>query len=134
MEISLQVARKPTEGHPTSPEDIFMTCAFTMVALDPQTKRPVKIAALEVSTPAERALFTKGEENYKNKKALKSAHILQKAPDAEESAQIHKMWTDSLAYADSSNPKHKPANLQEMHKTTIHSAQIMQPQYRNRHK
>lgn len=134
MEITLQIAKAPAEGDKkVSPEHVFMTCAFTMVALDPHTKRPVNIAPLEVTTPMEKALFAKGAENYKNKKAMKSAHILQKAPDAEESVEIHKMWTDSLAYADSKNPKHQPKNVQNMSRTTIHSTQIMQPQYRNRH-
>lgn len=104
-----------------------------MVSLNPVTKRPVNIAPLEVDTPAEKALFAKGEENYRNKKALKSVNIMQKPPDAEESALIHKMWTDSLAYADRLNPTTQPSNIVTMSKTTIHSTQIMQPQYRNRH-
>jgi len=133
MEVTLQIAKAPVGNEKTLPEHVFMTCAFTMVALDPVTKRPVNIAPLEVTTPAEKALFAKGEENHKRKKTMKSAHILQKAPDAEESVEIHKMWTDSLAYADSKNPKHQPRNVQNMSKTTIHSTQIMQPQYRNRH-
>ncbi|KAJ9603329.1 hypothetical protein H2200_012107 [Cladophialophora chaetospira] len=133
MEVTLQIAKAPTPGHKVAPGDIFMTCAFTMVALDPQTKKPVNIAPLEVSTPAEKALFAKGQENYKNKKTIKSLDIMAKSPDAEESAEIHKMWTDSLAFADSRNPRQQPANVQSMSKTTIHSTQIMQPQNRNRH-
>jgi acyl-coenzyme A thioesterase 9 len=104
-----------------------------MVSLDPATKKPTNIAPLALSTPAERALYARGEENYKTKKAMKSSHILQKAPDATESALIHKMWTDSLAYADFSNPANQPTNMISVSKTTIHSTQIMQPQYRNRH-
>jgi len=64
---------------------------------------------------------------------MKSSDILTKPPNAEESVQIHKMWTDSLAYADSKNPKHQPSNVVSMSKTQIHSTQIMQPQMRNRH-
>ena len=133
MEVTLQIAKAPTPGHKVAPEDIFMTCAFTMVALDPQNKRPVNIAPLEINTSAEKALFAKGEQNYKNKKTLKSMDIMAKSPDEEESAEIHKMWTDSLAFADSRNPRQQPANVQSMSKTTIHSTQIMQPQNRNRH-
>ena len=110
-----------------------MTCAFTMVALDPSTKKPVNIAPLKLDTPAEKALYARGEENYKSKKTMKSSHILQKAPDAEESALLHKMWIDSLAYADTSNPVTQPIDVVSMSKTTVHSTQIMQPQYRNRH-
>ncbi|EXJ80918.1 hypothetical protein A1O3_07206 [Capronia epimyces CBS 606.96] len=133
MEVTLQIAKASQEGQPVAPEDVFMTCAFTMVALDPKTKKPVNIAPLEVTTPAEKALFAQGEENYRKKKMMKSSHILAKAPDAEESALIHKMWTDSMAYRDSQNPKHQPPNVQAMSKSTIHSTQIMQPQNRNRH-
>ncbi|KIW27525.1 uncharacterized protein PV07_07256 [Cladophialophora immunda] len=133
MEVTLQIAKAPAPGRQVAPEDVFMTCAFTMVALDPRTKRPVNIAPLEVNTPAEKALFAKGEENYRNKKTMRSAHILTKPPDADESALIHKMWTDSLAYADSKNPKKQPSNVLAMSRTTIHSTQIMMPQYRNRH-
>lgn len=133
MEVTLQIAKAPTPGRKVEPEDVFMTCAFTMVALDPETKKPVNIAPLEVTTPNEKALFAKGEENYHRKKMMKHSHILSKPPDAEESVLIHKMWTDSLAYADSNNPKHQPANVQAMSKTTVYSTQIMQPQNRNRH-
>jgi acyl-coenzyme A thioesterase 9 len=141
MEITLQIAKAPnsaTDGQShipeaVRPEDIFMTCAFTMVSLDPVTKKSVNIPPLALSTAAERALYAKGEENHKAKKSLKEANIMQKAPDAEESALIHKMWTDSVAYADSKNPTTQPSNMTPMSKSTLHSAQIMQPQYRNRH-
>lgn len=93
----------------------------------------MNIAPLTLSSPAERALYARGEENYKSKKALKSSNIMQKAPDAEESSLIHKMWTDGLAYADAKNPAKQPANSVAMSKTVIHSTQIMQPQNRNRH-
>ena len=141
MEITLMISKVPnaaTDGEQHNPEairpeDVFMTCAFTMVSLDPVTKKPVNIAPLILSTPAERALYAKGEKNYKAKKSLKQSNIMQKAPDAEESALIHKMWTDSLAYGDANNPTNKPTNMTAMSKSTLHSAQIMQPQYRNRH-
>lgn len=133
MEITLQVAKAPQEGNQVAPSDIFMTCAFTMVALDPVTKKPINIAPLELESQADRALFSKGEENYKNKKALKSMHITSKPPDLEESAEIHRMWTDSLAYADSANETTQPHNVISMAKSLIHSTSISQPQYRNRH-
>jgi acyl-coenzyme A thioesterase 9 len=141
MEITLQIAKAPkasgrTETHlpgDVRPEDVFITCAFTMVSLDPVTKKPVNIAPLVLSSPVERALYAKGEVNHKAKKALKELNIMQKAPNAEESALLHKMWTDSVAYADAKNPTKKPSNMTFMSKSTLHSAQIMQPQYRNRH-
>ena len=133
MEISLQISQAPEPNQPLKAEDVFMTCAFTMVSLDPATKEPTKIPPLELETPAERALFAKGEENYKAKRALKESNIMQSPPDASESALIHNMWTERLAYADSSNPTQMPPGVYPMLKTTIHSTQIMQPQYRNRH-
>ena len=141
MEITLQIAKVTNSATDSDqyipeavrPEDVFMTCAFTMVSLDPATKKPVNIAPLALSTAAERALYAKGEENHKAKKALKQSNIMQKAPDAEESALIHNMWTDSLAFADANNPTNKPTNVTPMSKSIIHSTQIMQPQYRNRH-
>lgn len=133
MEVTLQIAKAPDNGEQIKPENVLMTCAMTMVSLDPMTKKPLNIAPLALSTPAERALYARGEENYKFKKALKSSNILQKAPDADESALIHRMWTQGLAYADSKNPSKQPANSVAMSKTVIHSTQIMQPQNRNRH-
>lgn len=134
MEITLYIAKAPEKpGQNVKPEDVFMTCAFTMVSLDPVTKKPVNIAPLSISTPAERALYSRGEENYKRKKALRLENIMQKPPDAEESKLIHKMWTDSLAYADQKNSAQQPANMTPMSRTTIHSTQIMQPLNRNRH-
>lgn len=133
MEVTLQVAKAPENGRAVAAEDIFMTCAFTMVSLDPITKRPVNIAPLKLETQADRALFAQGERNYKNKKSLRSSHILSKPPDANESADIHKMWTNSLAYADAKNPARQPVNTISMAKSVIHSTSISQPQYRNRH-
>ena len=39
MEISLQVAKVPAKGQEIKPEDVLITCAFTMVSLDPVTKK-----------------------------------------------------------------------------------------------
>lgn len=39
MEVSLQVAKAPAEGEVVRAEDVLITCAFTMVALDPKTKK-----------------------------------------------------------------------------------------------
>lgn len=38
MEISLQVTKARPEGQAAKPEDVLITCAFTMVSLDPATK------------------------------------------------------------------------------------------------
>lgn len=39
MEISLQVAKAPGEGEKVKPENVLLTCTFTMVSLDPATKK-----------------------------------------------------------------------------------------------
>lgn len=41
MKISLQVAKAPEDGHDVRKEDVLLTCAFTMVSLDPSTKKSV---------------------------------------------------------------------------------------------
>lgn len=39
MEVSLQVSKVPAEGQKPNPDDVLITCAFTMVSLDPATKK-----------------------------------------------------------------------------------------------
>lgn len=41
MEVSAQVAKARPEGQAAQPEDVLITCAFTMVSLDPVTKKYV---------------------------------------------------------------------------------------------
>lgn len=41
MEISLQVAKVPPQGQAKKADDVLITCAFTMVSLDPATKKYV---------------------------------------------------------------------------------------------
>ena len=41
MEIRLQVAKAPQEGQKVKPEDVLLTCHFTMVSLDRNTKKSV---------------------------------------------------------------------------------------------
>ncbi|KAL9090031.1 MAG: hypothetical protein Q9159_002199 [Coniocarpon cinnabarinum] len=41
MEITCSVAKSPAEGQRPKPEDVFVTIQFTMVSLDPQTKKQV---------------------------------------------------------------------------------------------
>lgn len=46
MEISVQVSKARPEGDPAQPEDVLITCAFTMVSLDPVSKKYVLCAVL----------------------------------------------------------------------------------------
>lgn len=104
MEISLQVAKVPPQGQSVKPDDVLITCAFTMVSLDPVTKKPVNVAPLVLETEEEKGLFTKGEENYKAKKALRTRSLLEKAPDDEESNLIHSMWKQEVSYRGTPSP------------------------------
>ncbi|GLI77640.1 hypothetical protein PoHVEF18_005931 [Penicillium ochrochloron] len=133
MEVSVQVAKARPEGQPAKPEDVLITCAFTMVSLDPKTKKPVPVAPLIVETEEEKALFKKGEENYMAKKALRKRSLLERAPDDEESDLIHSMWTKEMSYINPQVPAIRPANQISMSDTVLKSAMIMQPQDRNRH-
>jgi len=43
MEISLQVAKASAKNQVVKKEDVLLTCAFTMVSLDPSTKKSVQL-------------------------------------------------------------------------------------------
>ncbi|THC89337.1 hypothetical protein EYZ11_011220 [Aspergillus tanneri] len=133
MEVSLQVAKVPAPGQQAKPEDVLITCAFTMVSLDPTTKKPVSVAPLLVESEEEHLLFKKGEENYQAKKALRKRSLLEKAPGDEESNLIHSMWTKEMSYLNPESPAQRPSNMIFMSESVLKSAMIMQPQDRNRH-
>ncbi|MCJ1352057.1 MAG: hypothetical protein MMC33_002041 [Icmadophila ericetorum] len=133
MEISIQVAKASKEGVEVNNKDVLLTCAFTMVSLDPVTKKPVAIPGLRTETPEERKLFEKGEKNSQEKKALSKSSLLKQTPNDEESDLIHAMWLKHLDYLDNTVSVRKPDEVIYMDQTKIHSTQIMQPQYRNRH-
>ncbi|KAL6714884.1 hypothetical protein ACLMJK_007144 [Lecanora helva] len=133
MEISLQVAKAPEAGTKAKKEDVLMTCAFTMVSLDPSTKKPVAVSPVQLETEEDKRLFALGEKNSNEKKALAKKALRKQPPNNEESDLIHAMWLKQLAYHDPNNTLRKPENVVFMEKTRIHSTQIMQPQNRNRH-
>lgn len=60
--------------------------------------RPVPVAPLVLETEEERALFQKGENNYKAKKELRKESLLERTPNDEESDLIHAMWTSEMSY------------------------------------
>jgi len=39
MEVTCKVAKAPAKGQKSSADDILMSCQFTMVAMDPQTRK-----------------------------------------------------------------------------------------------
>ena len=98
MEISLQVARVPDNGSEVLKEDVLMTCAFTMVSLDPSTKKPINIPSLQINTEGERRLYKLGENNYNAKKELSKTTLRKQTPNDQESDLIHAMWLKQLEY------------------------------------
>ena len=133
MEISLQVAKAPKEGEKVKPEDVMITCQCTMVSLDPRTKKPVNISPVRTDTEEEKRMFSEGEKNSRRRKELAQRSLLKQTPDDEESDLIHAMWHRQLQYHDPNDTLRKPDNVQFMDATRLNTAQIMQPQYRNRH-
>lgn len=98
MEISLQVAKAPEKGAKAHKEDVLMTCAFTMVSLDPSTKKPVAISPIKLETEEEKRLFALGQKNSTGKKALVKRTLRKQASNEEESELIHAMWLKQLEY------------------------------------
>lgn len=132
MEISLQVAKAPVEGETVKEEDVLLTCAFTMVSLDPKTKRPMNIAPLFLETAEDHRIYANGQTNYNIKKRLAKTALRKQTPNDEESDVIHALWLQQQKFDDKSLTK-KPENALFMEESRIQSVQIMQPQYRNRH-
>ncbi|KAI9731748.1 MAG: Acyl-coenzyme A thioesterase 9, mitochondrial [Cirrosporium novae-zelandiae] len=129
MEITLQVARAPQDDQEVKQEDVVMNCVFTMVSLDPKTKKPVPTNPLEVVTDAERRIYEHGKKNYLARKAMVKNSLDKIAPNEEEFNLIHKMWLEH----DLRPGRNTHQNWIPMAKAVIKSTQIMQPQYRNRH-
>jgi acyl-coenzyme A thioesterase 9 len=133
VEITCKVARARPEGEPSRPEDVLLTCTFTMVALDPETKKPVNIPALVCTTLEEEKIFKAGEAKSLAKKNGRKTSLLETEPNDPESALIHKIWLREVQYHDPNDSLRQPSNVVSMAKTQVSTASIMQPQYRNRH-
>ncbi|TGJ82945.1 hypothetical protein E0Z10_g5820 [Xylaria hypoxylon] len=133
VEVTCKVARARGEGEPSKSEDVLLTCTFTMVALDPETKRPTNIPRLVCETPEEEKTFQAGKAKALAKKETLKTSLLETDPNDAESALIHKIWLRQVAYHDPTNSLRQPGNVIAMSKTALSTASIMQPQYRNRH-
>jgi acyl-coenzyme A thioesterase 9 len=130
MEITLEARRVDANG---KKGDMLLTCAFTMVARNPVTKKAMNVNPLVVETPEEKEIFRRGAEYKASKKALANAALAKQAPNDEESELIHRLWMEQAKYEDPHNAATKPEGMLYMNTTTIQSTMIMQPQYRNRH-
>ncbi|KAI1329461.1 HotDog domain-containing protein [Xylariaceae sp. FL0255] len=134
IEITCKVARaRSSDEGPSLPSDELLTCTFTMVALDPVTKKPTRVPGLQCSTPEEENLFRLGESRAKAKKSHRKTSLLSTVPDGSESALIHRIWQRQVSYHDPHTALRQPTNVVAMKSTALSTASIMQPQYRNRH-
>lgn len=133
MEISIQVAKAPKDGEKVTDEDVLINCSFTMVSLDPGTKRPVAINPVIAETAEEKMLFALGEQRSKQRKQRSQTSLIKHTPNDLESDLIHGFWQKQLQYHDPNDPLQKPDNVFFMDQTRLQTATIMQPQYRNRH-
>lgn len=128
LEITCRVARARPEGEPSKPEDVLLTCTFTMVALDPETRKPVNVPQLTYDTPEEEKLFKAGEAKAKSKKEISKMSLLSTEPNDPESALIHRIWLKQLQWHDPNDSLRQPTSVIPMAKTQLSSASIMQPQ------
>lgn len=133
MEITCNVARARGADEPSRPEEVLLTCTFTMVALDPVTRKPTNVPEVVCETPEEEARFRAGEAQLLAKKQALKTSLLAQEPNDAESALIHQIWLRQLEYHDPNRSRRQPANVVAMARTQLSTAAIMQPQYRNRH-
>ncbi|KAH7389587.1 HotDog domain-containing protein [Phaeosphaeria sp. MPI-PUGE-AT-0046c] len=133
LEITMQVAKAPQEGEQVKDNDVLINCTFTMVSLDPGTKKPVNVNPLIVKTQEEKRLYALGERNSKIRKERRDTSLLKHTPNDLESDLIHAFWQKQIQYHDPYDDLRKPDDVVFMDATRLQTATIMQPQYRNRH-
>jgi acyl-coenzyme A thioesterase 9 len=135
MEIALEARRidKATQTPVEGTDGLLLTCAFTMVARDPVSKKAMAVSPLLVESDEEKEIFRRGGEYKKTKKALAKLDLSTRTPNDEESDLIHQMWMEQVAYEDPQNAATRPQDTVYMNATTIQNTMVMQPQYRNRH-
>ncbi|KAF2673716.1 Thioesterase/thiol ester dehydrase-isomerase [Microthyrium microscopicum] len=131
MEIGLQVAAAATNGQKSGA--ILLSCSCTMVSLNPETRKPTAINPLKIETAEEKKIFDEAERNSKKRKELRSKTLRKYTPDADEGKTIHSLWQKQVQWHETTSTHTKPSNVTWMEATKLHSAAIMQPQYRNRH-
>lgn len=132
LEITCRVARARPAGEPSKPEDVLLNCTFTMVALDPVTKKPVNVPRLICETPEEERIFKAGEAKAMSKKEMSKTSLQRTEPNDPESALIHRIWLKQLQWHDPNDEVRQPASVVPMAKSQLSSASIMQPQVSER--
>ncbi|THV46307.1 hypothetical protein BGAL_0397g00130 [Botrytis galanthina] len=134
MEVSLQVCKVPSAGQENQPrrkEDVFMECAFTMVSLDPVTKKAVRIAGVQPEGEVEEAWFERGRKSYDKKKRELGRGLRSMEPDDEESDLIHRLWLKTLDYHD--YPSDFPPTPSSSTLFILHSLRLQLPPLLLRH-
>lgn len=101
-----------------------------MVALDPETRKPVSLPKLICETPEEEAIFEAGEAKSLAKKETSKMSLLATEPTDPESALIHRIWLRQLRWHDPNDSSRQPDNVVPMARTQLSSASIMQSQHR----
>ena len=81
----------------------------------------------------EESVYKLGEARSKHKKAIAAKSLLSHHPDPTEAALIHRIWLYQVASHNPHDPTRPPKNAAVMSDTRLQTANIMQPQYRNRH-
>ncbi|PWW78931.1 Thioesterase/thiol ester dehydrase-isomerase [Tuber magnatum] len=132
MEVSIEARKAEHLGD----GGLLLTCTFTMVALNSETKKPTQVSPLIVETPEEENIFRRGEgngidltlpTNKAAKRAIAKASLTTQTPTPEESLLIHMTYLTHLQYTDPENPLPKPETTIYMSETSISSTAIMQP-------
>lgn len=129
MEIRMQICTKGCD------ECEWLEAYFTFVVLDPDTKRPIKIAPLLPQTSEERAQFELGALKARNKKMARRGRIVVGKQLTEEAIKIDKLAAELLEQASTSlrMPSLADPNVILMGATEMQNAMVAQPQVRNLH-
>ncbi|KAI9717712.1 MAG: hypothetical protein M1828_007115 [Chrysothrix sp. TS-e1954] len=137
MEVTCKVTRAGYPGEEAKQQDTLLTCCFSMVALDPKTRRSTPVPALDLQTVEEQATFKLGESRSLARKAEGAQSLLSHHPNEAESALIHRLW---LQHRDAqgfqlhgAQTENSADSIVPMAATRLQNALICQPQYRNRH-
>ncbi|TVY19515.1 Acyl-coenzyme A thioesterase 9, partial [Lachnellula arida] len=136
MEVSLQVAKAAAEGETVKEEDILMTCAFTMVSLDPATKKSVPISPPQNHHARRKTPLHPRPTKPRPQKSSPRPRPPKTSPQRRRIRPNPRPLAPAtlLARPQQRFPQARQRRIyRSMKNTQIQSVQIMQPQYRNRH-
>lgn len=126
-------------------KNTVLATRFTMVAIDSNTQKPIKINPLKLTNPVEERLFELAEANKKRKRLAAETALNRQPPTPEERLDIHDIYLQYSQYTNgmmddafiksqsSDEMQPLPDNVVWMRDTKIESNFLMQPQDRNIH-